>query len=130
LLENNGNFSSDEKKVDGMSEILIKDEVRLYSFVFLQNVMLKSDEEEEGKLKIEEGINVENKEYLMKLEERVSFEKISFFSSSSSPFSFSLFSLVRGNISFKSCCFSDFSFQSFSLLSTSSSLSFFFFLSE
>jgi hypothetical protein len=83
LLENNGNFSSDEKKVDGMSEILIKDELCLYSFVFLQNVLMKSDEKEKGTFHVEEGINVEGKEYVMKLEDKVSFEKISFFSSTS-----------------------------------------------
>jgi hypothetical protein len=123
LLEKD--FSFDSKKVNGMSEIVLMNEISLSCSVCVENVMMKSDESEgegeEGKLKIEREINGGDDDFVLKLKEKVLFEKISFFSSSPSSFSFSLFSLVDGNISFKNCHFSSFSFSSFSLLCSSSS---------
>jgi hypothetical protein len=148
LMNNNeGDFSLDNHKIDGMSQIVIEDQISLSSSLSLQNVMMKSEEgEEKGKLKLSGERNLWNKEYFIEMKNAVSlnsllftfsssfsllsFSSVSFFllngmkfsieecsftiediNSFHSPLSFSLFSLIDGEVSFKDSFFHHLSFK-------------------
>jgi hypothetical protein len=97
-LLSNKDFSFDQMKVNGMSEIIIMNEISLSSSISLHNILMKSEEEGEGgKIEVDKEYEEGGKEYLMKIEEIVLIQNISFpFSSSSSQITSSFF-LINSN---------------------------------
>jgi hypothetical protein len=85
LLEKD--FSLDEHKVNGMSEIVLINEISVFSSVSLMNVMIKPEEGNNGKIEIEEGFVDNGKGCVIEIKQIVSIQHISFpFSSPSSVF--------------------------------------------